>query len=64
MSDFECAKGHLMRSGEMHCKICGSRLARMDGMSGRQLAEIDREWDRQLEEEMGDEEEPDHGRRG
>lgn len=61
MSEFECSQGHLMRSGDIRCKICGGRLARMDGMSGRQLRKMDDEWNeeianRRAEEEGGEEE--------
>lgn len=37
MSEFACANGHLMRSGEYRCKICGGRLHTMDGMTDAEL---------------------------
>lgn len=37
MSEFECANGHLMKSGDITCPKCGARLARMDGMSEKEL---------------------------
>ncbi len=37
MSEFECAQGHPMSSRDLRCKVCGSLLARMDGMTNAQL---------------------------
>lgn len=33
MSEFECKNGHLMKSGEYTCPVCGAKIARMDGMT-------------------------------
>ena len=54
MSEFECARGHLLSSEEaMHgCKICGGRAVRMDGMSARALRQQEQDdIDRSNEEE-------------
>lgn len=61
MSEFTCQQGHLLSSHEMikgRC-YCGARICRMDGMSGRELAEIDKEWDRKVREQEEEEEEKD-----
>lgn len=41
MSDFECRKGHPLKSGEYVCPICGEKLARMDGMSNSELRKLE-----------------------
>lgn len=59
MSEFECRNGHLPAPSTIrlnHCP-CGARIIRMDGMSGRELKEMEREWDREMEREEGGEEE-------
>lgn len=63
MSEFECSNGHLPAPSTIrlnHCP-CGAAIIRMDGMSGRQLEQMDRAWDeevanRRTEEEGGEEE--------
>jgi hypothetical protein len=50
MSEFVCQRGHDMRSIDFRCHICGSRVARMDGKSERQLRAEDEEWDKIVEE--------------
>lgn len=37
MSEFTCSNGHDMKSGQLYCPKCGGRLARMDGMTNREL---------------------------
>ena len=52
MSEFECSNGHLPAPSTIrlnHCP-CGAAIIRMDGMSGRELREMDREWDRKVRE--------------
>ena len=43
MSEFECANGHLMKSGEYICPICGARIGRMDGQTRREIEAEDQE---------------------
>jgi len=54
MSEFTCAKGHEMRPSDGDtCKICGGRVAYMDGKSNRELAYEDKMYDaRCIEEEL------------
>jgi len=44
MSEFECANGHLLKSGEYICPICGEKLARMDGMTRGECEQDDIEY--------------------
>ena len=37
MSEFECAQGHDMSPRDRRCKVCGGRVARMDGLTNAQL---------------------------
>ena len=37
MSEFTCANGHLMRSGQLRCPECGARLTYMDGKNEDEL---------------------------
>ncbi len=48
MSEFTCYRGHIMRSRDYRCHICGSRVARMDGKSNRQLRAEEEDWDREI----------------
>lgn len=41
MSEFECLNGHIM-SGPI-CKVCGERVAYMDGVSNAELRAEERE---------------------
>lgn len=43
MSEFECKNGHTMRSGEYFCKVCGERIATMDGMTRSEAKREDQE---------------------
>ena len=43
MSEFECVNGHLMKSGEYSCSICGARIGRMDGMTRSEAEAEDRD---------------------
>lgn len=43
MSEFECVNGHLMKSGEYVCPICGARIGRMDGMTRSEARHEDEE---------------------
>ncbi len=51
MSEFECAKHHLVKPSETCCSICGSPVVYMDGHSSR-------EWAKMEEAELGDDGEP------
>jgi len=42
VSEFACRNGHLMRSGDRVCPQCGEPCYTMDGMTGRQLAAMER----------------------
>lgn len=62
MSEFECRNGHLMAPSKgWRCQTCGEPVARMDGMSGKQILEMERcfadreEWE-PVEAEPGQEE--------
>lgn len=57
MSEFECAQGHLMGSSHL-CPECGGRAVRMDGMTARQMLQMQRAEGREQEEQ---EEEEDNG---
>lgn len=57
MSEFECKYGHLMSSRDKYCSVCAEegrpheRTYYMDGMTSRQLAQMERdEWRREYEE--------------
>lgn len=56
MSEFECKNGHMMLSREQKCRVCGSPVYTMDGMTGRQLIEMERR--EYCEEYGGDEDYP------
>jgi len=59
MSEFECSQGHMPAPSTIknnRCPICGSPIVRIDGMSGRELEKMDREWDRMVEEDQKNEE--------
>lgn len=43
MSEFECRNGHLMKSGEYICSICGSHIAKTDGMNKEEFEREDPE---------------------
>lgn len=53
MSEFECAKGHLIRPSVGYCTICGGRPVRMDGLTAREWARLEALQEQQ-EEEAGD----------
>jgi hypothetical protein len=57
MSEFECSNGHLMilsKSMGNRCHICGAPCVRMDGMTNKQLAAMEKKddnwWERELPE--------------
>ena len=45
MSEFECKNGHLMKSGEYICPICGARIGKVDGMSRAEFEREDEDYD-------------------
>jgi len=49
-SEFWCRNGHDMSPRDTYCPECGSRVARMDGKSNRQLRAEEEDWDRIVEE--------------
>jgi len=51
MSEFACRNGHLMRSGDRVCPECGEPCYTMDGMTGRQMAEMERAEEARIEDE-------------
>ena len=51
MSEFACRNGHLMRSGDRVCPECGEPCYTMDGMTGRQMAEMERAEEAKIEDE-------------
>ena len=56
MSDFECRCGGMMVYGK--CEDCGSTsVYKMDGMTGKMLAKMEADEDRQRYEEENEEEE-------
>lgn len=58
MSEYTCSNGHLMKSGEYSCSICGARIGYEDGMSRSEMNK--REMDEpECNEEDDDEEEED-----
>ena len=57
MSEFSCRNGHLIRSGERFCSLCGEPRYFMDGMTARQLSAIE-----QYEAELDAEREEDESR--
>ena len=58
MSEFLCINGHLMRSGDLRCHVCGGRLHTMDGRTARELAaEMEPEPEIELGDEIENEEE-------
>ena len=40
MSEFECKNGHVQEAGTK-CKVCGEKIVRMDGMTARQIKQMD-----------------------
>lgn len=56
MSEFECKNGHLMKSGEYICTLCGSGIGREDGISSSEARK--REEMEDLEDPEEEEEEP------
>ena len=63
MSEFECSNGHMPAPSTIKCNHCpcGAAIIRVDGMSGRQLREMDEAYENWLErnrerEEGGEEE--------
>ena len=53
MSEFACRNGHLMSCQDHICKVCGSPVHTMDGMTGKQLwgMERDERRDEEIEED-------------
>lgn len=43
MSEFECRNGHIMKSGEYFCNVCGERIGKMDGMTRGEANKEDQE---------------------
>lgn len=41
MSEYICKKGHLMKSGEYYCSICGERIGYEDGMSRNEMRKLE-----------------------
>lgn len=56
MSEFECAKGHLIRPSIGYCEVCGGRAVRMDGKTAKQLEAEDRAYYEEIEKEERNEE--------
>jgi len=54
MSEFECKNGHLMKSGEYICSICGERISRVDGMSRAEFERDDEDYDIDVDEDGED----------
>ena len=54
MSEFECSNGHMPTPSTIRNNRCpcGAPIVRMDGMSGRALGKMDKEWDRICKEEF------------
>ena len=54
MSEHRCRLGHLMKSGDLVCPTCGTRVHTVDGMTERELKAEDRaEMARDGEDEGG-----------
>lgn len=51
MSEFECKQGHLMSCRDDRCKICGSPVWRMDGLTAREHEARDRYYEEQTRDE-------------
>ncbi len=61
MSEFTCADGHIMASGDIYCRmiledgsICGAPLSRMDGKSNAQVRAEEKWWEEQEWQERQD----------
>ena len=54
MSEFECSNGHSMLPSKGPRCWCGARVARMDGLTDREIEARDKEFDRLREEKESD----------